>query len=100
MTGKKGKRDKSISVWDDIAEWRKDPEYMREYEALEEEFAEVRRQMLVNRARRERREALVARVREGVLSPLVRVRGFWRSLLVGVRDFWHWLTRGVDRVTT
>lgn len=30
---------KFIPVEDSFAEWRKDPEYVREYDALEEEFA-------------------------------------------------------------
>ena len=76
------KHDKSIPVEESIAEWRRDPSYMRAYESLEEEFAELERQIDRRRARRLRREALVARVREGVLG------------------FWQWLVPGRDRVAT
>ena len=81
------KQDKTLSVDELAAEWFKDPEFVREYEALEEEFAELERQIDRRRARRLRREALVARVREGV-----------QSLVAGMRDFWHWLVPGRDRV--
>ena len=83
------KQDKGISVDEDIAEWFKAPGFVREYEALEEEFAELERQIDRRRAWRLRREALVARVREGM-----------QSLMAGVRDFWHWLVPGQDRVAT
>ena len=65
-----------------FAELFKNPKFVEAYDALEEEYAEIRRQMLANRKRRLRREALVARVREAVLG------------------VWHWLVRGADRVTT
>ena len=61
-----------------FAELRKSPSYMREYEALEEEFAEHDRQIERRIARREWRAAQLARV----------------------RHFWCWLTRGVDQVAT
>lgn len=34
-----------------FAEWRKDPEYVRAYEALEEEYAEERRRIAARKAR-------------------------------------------------
>ena len=77
---------KSISAKELFAEWRNDPEYMREYEALEEEFAEVQQQIDARDAREARRVALVARLREGL-----------RDL---GRGFWHWLVPGRDRVAT
>ena len=80
MTDTKVKEDKSISVWDDFAELSKNPEFMREYEAAEEEFAKLRLQIRRRKARRAWRAALVVRVRESV------------------QGLWHWLTRGVDRV--
>ena len=63
-----------------FAELSEDPEFMREYEAAEEEFAKLRRQIRQRKAFRKWREAQLARVREAV------------------QGLWHWLTRGVDRV--
>ncbi|MCG8623270.1 MAG: hypothetical protein MJE68_14920 [Proteobacteria bacterium] len=70
------KKDKSISVWEDIAEWRKDPEYMREYERQKPEFDRLERRIDARRARRAKRKALVKRV----------------------RNFWATLMRGLDRI--
>ena len=96
------KQDKSISVWDDIAEVRSDPEYMREYEALKDEFAEIRRQIRAKDARHQARRAWGG-------AQLARVREFWaicwrhgvnlcRVLIVRVGDFLRSLTGGLDRV--
>ena len=70
------KEDKTISVDADIAEWRKDPQYMRAYESLKPKYDRLRRQIRARKARREWRAAQLARVRE----------------------VWHWLWRRVDRV--
>ena len=70
------KKDKSISVWEDIAEWHKDPEYMREYERQKPEFDRLERRIDARRARRAKRKALVKRV----------------------RNFWATLMRGLDRI--
>ena len=76
-----------IPADDIVAEWRKDPSYMREYERQKPEFDRLRRQIDRRIARRAWRAAQLA-----------RMRGVWQSLVAGFRDFWHWLTRGVDRV--
>ena len=44
------KRNTPIPVSVAFAEWRKDPEYVREYEALEEEFAEEQRRIDARKA--------------------------------------------------
>ena len=63
--------------WEEtVAEWMKDPEFVREYEALEDEFAPIYRRIAAKKARRARRKALVRRV----------------------RNFWATLMRGLDRI--
>ena len=69
---------KIISADELAAEWFKDPEFVREYEALEQEYAEIYRQIRAKDARRARRTALLARAHE----------------------FWHWLVNRADRVPT
>ena len=80
MSNKKVKQDASIPAGEVIAEWFKNPKFVAAYDALEDEFAEIRRQMLAKRARRQRHALLVARVREAA------------------HGFWNWLTRGSDRL--
>ena len=63
-----------------FAEFCKNPKFVQEYEALEEEFAEIRRQIRAKDARRQARRA-------------------WRATLVArVRDFWYSLAGRLDRV--
>ncbi|MCG8622259.1 MAG: hypothetical protein MJE68_09730, partial [Proteobacteria bacterium] len=60
-----------IPVDEDIAEWRKDPEYMKAYESLKPKYDKLRRQIKAKDARIARRKAMVARVR-GVWAYLTR----------------------------
>ena len=62
-----------IPVDEDIAEWRKDPEYMKAYESLKPKYDRVRRRIKAKDARIARRKAFVA-----------KVRGFWAYLTRGV----------------
>ena len=63
-----------------IAEWRKDPEYVRVYESMADEFAEFDRECDAHVARQKRRKARVAWLR-GVGA---RVRGVWAYLMRGL----------------
>ncbi|MCG8623263.1 MAG: hypothetical protein MJE68_14885 [Proteobacteria bacterium] len=63
--------------WEEVvAEWHKDPEYRKAYEATKPEFERLERQIVARKARRAKRKAFVK-----------RVRGFWASLM-----------RGLDRI--
>ena len=57
MTGNKVKQDKSISIWEDVAEWHKDPEYMKAYESLKPKYDRLRRQIDRRQASRQPRAA-------------------------------------------
>ena len=72
MPNKDDEKPEFIPVWEDIAEWRKDPEYMREYERQKPEFDRLERRIEARKARRAKRKALVK-----------RVRGFWATLMRG-----------------
>ena len=63
-----------IPVDEEIAEWRKDPEYMREYERQKPEFDRLRRRIDARIARRER----------------------WKAVVAWLRGVWAYLTRGID----
>ena len=63
-----------------MAEWHKDPEFVREYEAFKKEFAEMQRQDRVKDARRQAQ------------------RAWFATLVARVRDFWYSLAGGLDRV--
>ena len=62
-----------IPVDDDIAEWMKDPKFVREYEALGPKYERLERRIRARKARRARRKALVK-----------RVRSFWATLIQGL----------------
>ena len=68
-----------IPVDEDIAERRKDPEYMKLYEAR---LAELQREVRANKARRARRKAVVAWMR----AVVAKVRGVWGNLTRGTGD--------------
>ena len=70
---------KLISVDEDIAEWRKDPEFAKRADAR---YAELIREIEANKARKARRKAMLAKVR-GVGAKL---RGFWTAITRGVGD--------------
>ncbi|MCG8620835.1 MAG: hypothetical protein MJE68_02385 [Proteobacteria bacterium] len=76
MPNKKSDKFATTTVDDMIAEWMKDPEFVREYEALGPEFDRLERRMRAKKARRAKRKALVK-----------RIRTFWASLM-----------RGLDRI--
>ena len=86
MPNKDDEKPEFIPVDEEIAEWRKDPGYMREYERQKPEFD---RECAVHAARQKRRKAVLAWVR-GVG---VRVRGIGAKL----RGAWAYLTGGIDR---
>ena len=73
MTNKKSK---TVSVHELAAEWMKNPEFVREYEALKPKYDKIRRQIKAKDARIAKRKALVKRV----------------------RNFWATLMRGLDRI--
>ena len=85
------KKDNSIPVSEVATEWFKNPKFVAAYDALEDEFAEIRQQMLAKRARRQRRAVLVARVHESA-------RGFWLYIWRHCASLYRWLTRGVTRL--
>ncbi|MCG8626505.1 MAG: hypothetical protein MJE68_31465 [Proteobacteria bacterium] len=60
-----------IPVDEDIAEWMKDPEFVKEYERQKPKFEREWRRIKAKDARIARRKALVARVR-GVWAYLTR----------------------------
>ena len=66
---------KLISVDEDIAEWRKDPEYMKVSNALKPKYDKMWRQIDARQARRKRRKALLA-----------KLRGVWASITRGMGD--------------
>ena len=82
MPNKDDEKPKFIPVDEDIAEWFKNPKFVEEYEALEDEFAEFDRECDAFVARRERRKAVLAWVR-GVG---VKLRGFWAYINRGIGD--------------
>ena len=86
MTSKNIKHDNTISADDLIAEWFKNPEFVREYEAFEKEFAEVRRQADARDTRR--------------ATQLARVGEFWAMCWRHGTGLCRWLVRGHDPVTT
>ena len=65
-----------------IAEWIKNPKFVREYEALEEKYAKIHRQIRAKDARLARRAALMARIRETA------------------QGCWHWLMGGHKPATS
>ena len=82
MTTKTRKTGKTIPVRLDFKEWHKDPEYRREYEALEEEFSIVE-QLVGARAaagltqqqlaeRMQTSQAFIARLESGRENPSTR----------------------------
>ncbi|MCG8621525.1 MAG: hypothetical protein MJE68_05935 [Proteobacteria bacterium] len=71
-----------IPMDEDIAEWRKDPEYVKAYESLADEFAEFDRECDAHVARQKRRKAVLA---------------WLRAVGSRVRGVWAYLTRGIDR---
>ena len=91
MSNKKVKQDASIPAGEVIAEWFKNPKFVAAYDALEDEFAEIRQQMLAKRARRQHRAMLLARLRE-------TARGFWLYIWQHCAGLYRWLTRGVTRL--
>ena len=80
---------KTIPMDEDVAEWRKSPSYMREYERQKPEFDRLRRQIDRRLARREWRATQLARVRE-----------FWAMCWRYGTGLCRWLVRGHDPVTT
>lgn len=73
MPKKNGEKYNFIPASEVSAKWFKNPKFVKAYEALEEEFAEMERQIDARQARRERRKAFVK-----------RVHIFWASLLRGL----------------
>ncbi|MCG8621817.1 MAG: hypothetical protein MJE68_07445 [Proteobacteria bacterium] len=69
-----------IPVDDDIAEWRKDPEYVKAYESMADEFAEFDRECDAHVARQKRRKAVLAWVR----AVGAKLRGVWAYLTTGL----------------
>ncbi|MCG8626745.1 MAG: hypothetical protein MJE68_32685 [Proteobacteria bacterium] len=78
--------DKNLTITDDdekpefipfddamLAEWMKDPKFVREYEALGPKYERLERRIRARKARRARRKALVK-----------RVRSFWATLIQGL----------------
>ena len=76
MPNKKNDKFATTTLDDLAAEWMQDPEFVREYEALQPKYDKIRRQIKARKARRARRKALVKRV----------------------RVFWATLMRGLDRI--
>ena len=68
-----------IPVDEDIAEWRKDPEFARRADA---KIAKLMREVEANKARRARRKAVVAWMR----AVVAKVRGVWGNLTRGTGD--------------
>ena len=80
MPNKDDEKPEFIPMDEDIAEWRKDPEYMREYERQKPAFD---RECAAHAARQKRRKAREAWLR-GVKAKL--------------RSVWAYLMRGLSRV--
>ena len=59
MPNKKSDKFATTTVDDMIAEWMKDPEFVREYEALKPKYDKMLRQIEAKDARIARRKALV-----------------------------------------
>ena len=59
MPNKKSDKYATTTVDDMIAEWMKDPEFVREYEALKPKYDKMLRQIEAKDARIARRKALV-----------------------------------------
>ena len=70
MTNKKSK---TVSVHELAAEWIKNPEFVREYEALKPKYDKIRRQIKAKDARIAKRKAFVK-----------RLRTFWATLMRGM----------------
>ena len=89
MLDEKTVQDNTISADEVCAEWHKDPDYRKAYDSLEEEFAEIYRQIRAKDARLARQKAR----RAWLATQLAQVRE-------ALRGGWHWLLGGRDRVTT
>ena len=78
MPNKKNDKFATTTLDDMIAEWMKDPEFVREYEALKPKYDRLERRIDARRARRARRKAFIK-----------RLHIFWATLMRGITRVAH-----------